>query len=196
MQALAFLLLIYWIDSYLACTQSESFSIPTTIDLSPLTINLIHLPNKLINILLPIPQIAPLHKMLKLPSPKPTIRIAQLERPQKVTRLLEVRPHSIYLMDQILHTHNAILPQILLDDLVIRERDALLIDFPISAFVDQGADGFEVRVAVGDEGFDDLEHFGRGFCEADEGAVVDLEEAEELEDLARFGGDFVDTGKG
>lgn len=83
-------------------------------------------------------------------------------------------------MDQVLHTHDAILPQILLDKLIVSEGDTLLVDLAVAALVDEGADGFEVRVAVGDEGFNDLEHFGGGFCEADEDAVVDLKEAEKL----------------
>ena len=81
----------------------------------------------------------------------------------------------------------------LFDDLVVRERDTLLVDLAVAALVDEVADGLDGRVAVGDVGFDDFQHFGGCFGEFDEDAVVDLEEAEELEDLAGFGGDFVDT---
>ena len=98
-------------------------------------------------------------------------------------------------MDQVLHADDPVFSQIILDDLVVGERDALLIDFAVAALVDEGADGLEVRVAVGDVGLDDLEHFGGGLREADEDAVVDLEEAQQLEDLAWFGSDFVDAGE-
>ena len=98
-------------------------------------------------------------------------------------------------MDQILHADDTVFSKIILDDLVVGEGNALLVDFAVAALVDEGADGLEVRVAVGDVGLDDLEHFRCGLCEADEDAVVDLEEAQELEDLAWFGGDFVDTGE-
>jgi len=155
--------------------------------------NLVHLPDELVDTLLTVSQVAALDKVLELPRPKPAGRIAQLERPQEVARLLEVRADGDDLMDQILHAHDAVFPQVILDDLVIGEGDALLVDLAVAALVDEGADGLEVRVAVGDVGLDDLEHFGRGLREAHEDAVVDLEQAQELEDLAGFGRDFVDT---
>ena len=157
--------------------------------------HLIHLLNQPINLLLPIPQIAPLDKMLKLPGPESAGGITQLERPEEVARLLEVGAHGEDLMDQILHADDAELAQVLLDDLVVGEGDALPVDFAVPALVDEFAHGFERGVAVGDVGFDDLEHFQGRFGEFDEDAVVDLEESEELEDLAGLGGDFVDTEK-
>ena len=132
--------------------------------------------------------------MPKLPRPKPTRRITQLERPQEVARLLEIRSHGKNLVDQILHADDPVFSKVILNDLVVGERDALLVDFAVAALIDEGADGLEVRIAIGDVGLDDLEHFGGGLREADEDAVVDLEEAQELEDLAWFGGDFVDAG--
>ena len=155
--------------------------------------DLVHLLDQSINLLLPIPQISTLNKMLELPRPEPTSRVAQLEWPQKVTSLFEIRPHSNNLMDQILHTNDAKLAQLLLDDLVIGEGYTLLVDLSVATLVDEVADGFDTGVAVGDVGFDYFEHFGGGFGEFDEHAVVYLEEAEELKDLAGFGGDFVDT---
>ena len=131
--------------------------------------------------------------MLEFPRPESTSGVAQLEWPQKVTSLLEIRSDSNNLMDQVLHTDDAKFAQLLLDDLVIGEGNALLVDLSIAALVDEVADGFDAGVAVGDIGLDYFEHFGGGFGEFDEDAVVDLEEAEELEDLAGFGSDFVDT---
>ncbi len=132
--------------------------------------------------------------MLEFPRPKSSRWIAQLERPQKITGLLEVRAYSQDLMDQVLHTHNSIFTQVLLDDLVVGEGNTLLVDLAVATLVDEVADSLEGGVAIGDVRFDDFEHFGRGFCKADEHAVVDLEETEELEDFARFGGDLVNTG--
>ena len=138
--------------------------------------------------------------MLKLPRPPPPSRVPQLKRPQKVARLLEIGPHGENLVDQVLHTDDPKFPQMLLENGIIRQWNPLpgpqlVSNLAISALVDQGAYGFQVRVSVGDEGFDDLEHFYGGFCEADENRGVDLEEAEELKGFARFGGDFVDTMK-
>ena len=131
--------------------------------------------------------------MFELPRSKSSSRIAQLERPQKVARLFEVGSDGQNLMNQILHAHDTVFPQVLLDDLVVSERDALLVDLAVAALVDEIADGLEGGVAVSDVGLDDLEHFRGGFREADENTVVDLEETEELEDFAGFGGNFIDT---
>ena len=131
--------------------------------------------------------------MLELSRPEAPSRIAQLEWPQEVARLLKVRSHSDDLMDQILHTDDTVFTQVFLNDLIVCERDTLLVDLAVAALVDEFTDSLEVRVAVGDVWLDNLEHFVGGFCETDEDAVVDLEETEKLEDLAGFRGDFVDT---
>ena len=115
---------------------------------------LIHLLNQSINLLLPIPQIPPLNKMLELPRPKSSSGIRELERPKEIARLLEIRPHSNNLMHQILHANDAEFPQILLDDLIVRQGDALLVDFSIAALVDEVADCFDGWVAIGDVWFD------------------------------------------
>lgn len=133
--------------------------------------------------------------MLEFPSPETTSRIRQLERPQEVARLLEVGSNGEDLVDQILHAHDAVLSKVLLDKLVIGKRDALLINLAIAALVDELTDRFEVRVAVGDVGIDNGKHLRGSFGQADEDTVVDLEKTKELKDLARLGGDFVDTSK-
>ena len=48
-------------------------------------------------------------------------------------------------------------------------------------------------IAVRDIRFDYFEHFGRGFGEFDEDAIVDLEETKELHNLAGFRGQLVDA---
>ena len=96
-------------------------------------------------------------------------------------------------MDQVFHADDAELAQAVLDQLVVRKWDALLVDLAIAALVDELADGLEIRVAVGDVWVDNCEHLLRGLCQADEDAIVDLQKAEELEDLARLGGDLGDT---
>ena len=157
------------------------------------TKTLIHLLDQSIDLLLPIPQITPFDKMFELPRSEPPSGIRQLERPKKIARLLEIRPHGHDLMDQIFHADDPELAQVLLDDLIVGQGDALLVDFAVAALVDQVADGLDRRVSVGDVGFDDLEHFGGGFGDFYEDAVVNLEQTEELEDFSRLGSDFVDT---
>lgn len=130
--------------------------------------------------------------MLKLPRPEATRRVRELERPEEVAGLLEVGPDGHDLVHQILHADDAELAQVLLDDLVVGQRDALLVDLAVAALVDEVADAFDRWEAVGDVRLDDLEHFRGRFGQFHENAVVDLEEAEELHDLAGLGCHFVD----
>ena len=132
--------------------------------------------------------------MLELARTEATGRVAELERPEEVARLLEVGADGEDLVDQVLHTHNAELAEMLLDDGVVGERDAVLVDsLSVAALVDEFADRFEVRVPVGNEGFDDLQHFHGGLCETNEDAIVDLEKTKQLEGLALLGINLVDT---
>lgn len=132
--------------------------------------------------------------MLELAGAEATGRVGELEGPEEVGGLLEVRADGVDLVDQVLHADDAVLAEVLLDDGVVGERDALLLaGLGVAALVDELADGLEVGVAVGDEGLDDLEHLGGGLGQADEDAVVDLEETQELQGLALLRVDLVDT---
>lgn len=51
----------------------------------------------------------------------------------------------------------------------------------------------DCNAPVCDIGFDEAEHLLGGPSHLDEDTIVDLEETEKLEDLARFGRDLVDT---
>ena len=79
--------------------------------------------------------------MLKLPRPPTPRRIPQLKRPQEITRLLEIWPHGIDLMDQVLHTNDPKFAQMFFDDGIIGQGDALfcaqfVADFAIASLVD------------------------------------------------------------
>jgi hypothetical protein len=50
-------------------------------------------------------------------------------------------------VDQVLNAENVVLAEVLLDDLVVGEGDALLADLAVSALVDQFTDGLEVGLA-------------------------------------------------
>lgn len=75
-----------------------------------------------IHLLLPILQITTLHKMLQLPRPESTRRFRELEWPQEVARLLEVRSHRTISCTST--------------------RDTLLVDPSSSALVDEVVDSF------------------------------------------------------
>ena len=107
--------------------------------------------------------------------------------------MLEVGSNSEDLVDQILHADNAVLAQVGLDDRVVGEGNALLIDLSVSTLVDEFTNRLEVGVSVGNPRLDDLEHLEGGLGHADKDTVVDLEKAEELEDLSGFWCDLVDT---
>ena len=76
---------------------------------------------------------------------------------------------------------------------VVGQGDALLVDLAVSTLVDELLDALQVGVTVGDPGLDDLDHLSGGLGNTDKDTVVDLEETEKLEDLARLGGNLVDT---
>lgn len=131
--------------------------------------------------------------MLELAGAEATVGVGQLEGPQEVVGLLEVGANGVDLVDQILHADNAELAEVLLDDLVVGEGNTLLVDLAVTALVQELTDGLQVGVTVGDVGVDNGQHLLGGLGQADEGTAVDLEQTEELQDLAGLGGNLVDT---
>ena len=154
---------------------------------------LVHLLDESVDVLLTVAKVTTLDEVLELASSEATSGVRQLERPEEVAGLLEVGADSVNLVDKILHTDNAVLAEVLLNDLVVRERNALLVDLAIATLVDELTDGLEVGVTIGNVGVNDGEHLRGGLSETEENTVVDLEETEELENLARLGGNLVDT---
>ena len=65
--------------------------------------------------------------------------IRQLEWPEEVAGLLEVGADGEDLVNQVLHADNAELAQVVLDQLVVGERDALFVDLAISTLVHEFA---------------------------------------------------------
>lgn len=131
--------------------------------------------------------------MLELAGAEATGGVAELERPQEVGGLLEVGADGEDLVDEILHADNAVLAEVVLNDSVVSEGNALLIDLAVTSLVDELLDGLQVGVTVGDPGLNDLEHLSGGLGDLDEDTVVNLKETEKLEDLAGLGGHLVDT---
>jgi hypothetical protein len=144
-------------------------------------------------VLLAVAKVTTLDEVLELAGAEATGGVAELEGPQEVGGLLEVGANGVDLVDEILHADNAVLAEVLLNDGVVGQGNTLLVDLSVSTLVDELLDGLQVGVTVGDPGLDDLEHLSGGLGDADEDTVVDLEETEELEDLAGLGGHLVDT---
>jgi hypothetical protein len=144
-------------------------------------------------VLLAVAKVTTLDEVAELAGTETAVGVAELEGPQEVGSLLEVGADGEDLVDEILNAHNAVLAEVLLDNGVVGQGNALLVDLSVSTLVDELLDGLEVGVTVGDPGLDDLEHLGGGLGDLDEDTVVDLEETEQLEDLAGLGGHLVDT---
>lgn len=154
---------------------------------------LVHLADESIDLVLAVADITTLNEVLELAGAEAASGVAELEGPQEVGGLLEVGADGVDLVDEVLHTDDAVLAEVLLDDVVVGQRDALLVDLAITALVNELLDGLEVGVAVRNPRLDNLDHLGGGLGDLDEHTVVDLEETQELEDLAGLGRDLVDT---
>lgn len=160
---------------------------------APIFMCLVHLLDKSINVLLTVTDIATFNVVLELAGSETTSGVGELEGPQEVGGLLEVGADRVDLMNQILHANDAVLSEVFLNDLIVGEGNTLLVDLSISTFVDEFADTFQVRITVGNVGVDDSKHLLSGFGKTDEDAIVDLEEPKKLQNLARLGGNLVDT---
>lgn len=154
---------------------------------------LVHLLHESVDVLLTVTKVTTLDEMLEFTGSESTVGVGELEGPQEVAGLLEVWSDSVDLVDQIFHTDNAVLAEVVLDKLVVGESNALLVNLAISTLVDQLADGLEAGVAIGNEWVDDGKHLLGSLGELDENSIVDLEKTEELQDLARLRSNLVDT---
>jgi hypothetical protein len=131
--------------------------------------------------------------VLELAGAETTSGVGELEGPEEVGGLLEVGANSVDLVDEILNTDNAVLAKVLLNNGVVGKSNTLLVDLSVTTLVDKLLDGLQVGVTVGDPRLNNLEHLSDGLGDLDEDTVVDLEETEELEDLAGLGRHLVDT---
>lgn len=156
-------------------------------------INLVHLADEGVDGLLAVAKVTTLDEVLELAGAETTSGVAQLEGPQEVGSLLEVGANSEDLVDEILNADDAVLAEVGLDDGVVGQSNALLVDLAVSTLVDELLDGLQVGVTVGDPRLNDLEHLSDSLGDLQEDTVVDLEETEQLEDLAGLGGHLVDT---
>lgn len=159
----------------------------------PSRLDLVHLADESVDVLLTVAQVTTLDEVLELAGAEATVGVGQLEGPQEVGGLLEVGADGVDLVDQILDTDDTVLAEVLLDDGVVGQSDTLLVDLSVSTLVDELLDALQVGVTVGDPRLNNLDHLGDGLGDADEDTVVDLQQTEQLEDLAGLGGNLVDT---
>ena len=155
--------------------------------------NLVHLADESVDVLLTVTSVTTLDEMLDLAGVEATVGVGELEGPEEVVGLLEVGANGVDLVHQVFHADNAVLAEVLLNDLVVGKSNALLVDLSVATLVDELTDSLEVGVTVGDVGVDNSQHLLGGLGETDEDTVVDLEQTEKLQDLTGLGSDLVDT---
>jgi hypothetical protein len=93
---------------------------------------LVHLPDQLVDVVFPVAQVTSLNKVLELPLVEAAVGAVKLERPQEVRGLLEVGANGVDLVDEVLHTDHTVLLKVLLNNLVVSQRDALLVNLSVS----------------------------------------------------------------
>jgi hypothetical protein len=151
-----------------------------------------HALDKGVDVLLAVAVLAALDEVVELLL-EAAVGGRELEGPEEVVGLLEVRADGEDLVDKILNADDAVLAELSLNDSVVADGNTLLVELGVTALVEELAHGLEVGVAPGNVGPDELEHLEGGLVDADEGGVEDLPQAEELENLLDLGADTVDT---
>ena len=94
---------------------------------------LVHLPDQVVDVVFPVAQVTTLNEVLELPFLEAAVGAVQLEWPQEVGGLLEVGADSVNLVDKVFHADHAVLSKVVLDDLVVSQRQALLVNLSVSA---------------------------------------------------------------
>ena len=122
-----------------------------------------------------------------------TSRSVQLEWPEEVGGLLEVRTNSVDFMNEIFHRDNTELTENSLDLLVVHKRNTLTIQLGITTLVNEVTDSLEVGVTIGNVGLNKTEHLNGSLVQTNEDSIVDLAETEKSKDLLHLGRNLVNT---
>jgi len=155
-------------------------------------LSLVHSLDKRVDLVLSVSGISSLLKVDRLLLVSSLWR-AQLEGPQKLVHLFEVLADNENLVDEVLNAEDASVAQLLGDDAVVGDGNALVVHVHEASLVDELSDGLQIRRSIGDIRLDELEHLLGGTGETDENSVVDLSQSQELQDLSRLGIHSVDT---
>jgi hypothetical protein len=153
---------------------------------------LVHLADQTVDEVLTVASITTLNEVLG-DGLETTTRGGQLEGPQEVVCLLEVRANSVDLMNEIFDANNVVLAEGFLDDLVVEQRNTLTIDLSKSTLVNKLTNTLQVRITIRDVRLNKAKHADGGRVQLDEHTVVNLAKAKELKDLLDARADCVDT---
>ena len=106
----------------------------------------------------------------------------EFEGPEEVVGFFEGLADGVDLVDQVFHALDGVFVEGLVDDGVVDDWDALSFDLGVATSVEDLADGFEGWLTICDVWLNDLEGVQSGLVDADKDCVVDLSEAEQVED--------------
>jgi hypothetical protein len=134
-----------------------------------------------------------LDKVVELSSSETTVRVGQVEWPQEVVGLLEVRTNSVNLVDQVLNGQNTVFTQVGLDDGVLRQRNSLLVNLTVTSLVDQFSDGSQVGVTVGNVWLNQLDQFRSSLGDSNKHTSVNLSQSQQLQNLSWLRSNLGDT---
>lgn len=154
---------------------------------------LVHAADKAVNVRLAVTSVTTLNEVLELAGTEAASRVRQLEGPEELAGRLKVRASSSNLVDKVLNRDDAVLAELLLNDGVVGDGDALPVDLGETALVDQLTDRLQVGLTPGHVGGNELEHLLSSVGQLDEDTVVDLQQTEQLHDLARLRGNVANT---
>jgi len=118
---------------------------------------------------------------------------AQFERPQEFVHSFELLSDGEDLVDDIFDADDSIFAEFLSDQVVVGDGDSLPLDLQEASLIQQVANGFEIRRSVSDVRLDEFEHSEGGSVQSHKRRVVDLFQAQELQDFPRLRIDTVDT---
>ncbi len=96
-------------------------------------------------------------------------------------------------MHYILHALQSSALEAFGDHDVVADRHSLSGHLAEATLVNEVSHTLQVRISVSNEGFYQAKHLVSGSVEADEHAIVDLSQAEQLKNLLHLGGNVQDT---
>jgi len=107
-------------------------------------------------------------------------RIVQLEGPQEVGGLLEMRSDGEDFVDEIFCANNVEFTKGLLYESIVVQWNSTSLDLSVSTLVYQIPDRLQIGITPGDVRISQTQHVQGGLVEFDEDSVVDLTETEQL----------------
>ena len=108
----------------------------------------VHSSDQLIDQLLSVATVTALDEMPRLLA-ESTASVAQLERPEEIIRLLEMRTDGDYFVEEVFDADDPVPTEGFLDDGVVREGDTLVLGLAVTSLVDELPGRLHTGVAAG-----------------------------------------------